>query len=554
MTPDSTPAFDDEYDFVVIGSGGGGMAAALTAAHEGASTVVVEKAASFGGSTGLSGGAIWVPNNPELRRRGHNDSRESILRYLELLTDGEVPRERLEAYVDYGPDAMALLERSPWLAFLWVEGYSDYHPEFEGGRPEGRSVEVPPFDTRKLGALENDLGPNLLVGPMGLWITSKDYHHMAMVTRTWKGRSMIAVSMWRVLSNLFRRRRMATGGRALVARMRLALRDAGVPLWLNSPMTGLIQDTTGRVTGVTIERDGRPLRIGAWRGVLLATGGFEHNAEMRDTYLPDGGQANHSLGAPSNTGDGINAGIELGAAIDFMDDAWWMPSVERPGGSTIPLVSERAIPRQLIVSSDGNRFTNEAAPYVNFVHDQLEGKHLPAWCIMDARTRTRYPFAQIMPGGKIPQPFYDAGIVHRAGTMSELARKIGVNAENLSASVARFNTFAAQGKDEDFSRGDSAYEHYYGDPTLPNPNLDPVGKAPFYAFRIEVGDLGTKGGLVCDEHARVLREDGARIDGLYATGNTSASVMGREYAGPGATIGPSIVFGYLAVLHALGQR
>jgi 3-oxosteroid 1-dehydrogenase len=224
--------------------------------------------------------------------------------------------------------------------------------------------------------------------------------------------------------------------------------------------------------------------------------------------------------------------------------------VRHPAGAVIPLVSERCIPPSVIVNAAGVRFTNESAPYVNFVHDQLAGGHVPVWFVMDAKARARYPFAQILPGLPVPAEFYEAGIAFRADTLAELAGTIGVPPEALTATVDRFNGFARVGVDADFGRGDSAYDRYYGDPTLTNPNLDVIEKAPFYAFRIEAGDLGTKGGVVCDEHSRVLRADGNAIAGLYATGNVSASVMGNEYAGPGATIGPAIVFGYLAARHA----
>lgn len=542
--------WDAEFDFVVVGSGAGGMAAALTAADAGLSTVIVEKGKRFGGSTAISGGGIWIPNNPTLRAKGHDDSRESIRRYLDLLTEGRVPAARLDALVDHGPAAMELLERSRWMRFFWTKGYADYHPELEGGRPLGRSIEAKPFDTRKLGEDEQFQRPNSMKGSLGLWVTAKDYHDLAMVKRTWRGRRASVVAAWRVSSNVVRRRHMATGGRALVARMRMALKDAGVPLWLRTPLTDLVQDESGAVLGIEVTREGTTQRIRARHGVLLATGGFDHNPQLREQYLPEGGRVDYSAGARENVGDGIVLGQQAGAALDLMDDAWWMPSVRHPAGAVIPLVSERCIPPSVIVNDSGVRFTNESAPYVNFVHDQLAGGHVPAWFVMDAKARSRYPFAQILPGMPVPKEFDEAGIAFRADTLGGLAEQIGVPADALAATVERFNGFARTGVDADFGRGRSAYDRYYGDPTLTNPNLDVIEKGPFYAFRIEAGDLGTKGGVVCDEHSQVLREDGSVIPGLYATGNVSASVMGNEYAGPGATIGPAIVFGYLAAQRA----
>ncbi|QCQ92801.1 FAD-binding protein [Rhodococcus sp. SGAir0479] len=539
--------FDTVVDFLIVGSGGGGMVAGITAADRGMSALIVDKGKTFGGSTAISGGGIWIPNAPVLQRKGApRDSRESIRRYLDIVTEGKVSADRLDAYVDNGPKMMELLERSPHIEFYWVKGYSDYHPEYDGGRPLGRTVECTPFDTRKLGEDEKFQRPNSMKGPLGLWVTSKDYHDLAMVKRTWAGRRASLVAAWRVSSNMIRRRHMSTGGRALVARMRMALKDAGVPLWLKTSMTELITDDNGAVVGALVEKDGKTVRIGARKGVLLATGGFEHNEAMRAQYLPERGVENISMGARENVGDGIVAGQKLGAAVDLMDDAWWMPSVKHPMGAVIPLVSERSIPPSVIVNKDGKRFTNESAPYVNFVHDQLEGGHVPAYFIMDSKARARYPFAQVLPGAPFPQGFYDEGIVHKADSLSELAGKIGVPAQNLLETVDRFNGYARTGKDEEFGRGDSAYDQYYGDPTMKNPAMDEIVKGPFYAVRIEAGDLGTKGGLMTDAKAHVLREDGSVIDGLYAVGNTAASVMANEYAGAGATIGPSMVFGYVA--------
>ena len=546
--------WDRRVDFLVVGSGGGGMTAALAAADAGLDTLVIDKSRYFGGTTGISGGGVWVPGNPTLRRSGQDDDREAVRTYLRLITGGRTPGARIDAFVDNGPAAMEFLEQSRWMRFFWVKGYADYHPEVEGGRAEGRAVEARPFDTRGLGEDEAFLRPNGMKGPLGLWVTAKDYHDLAMAKRTWRGRRASLVAAWRVSSNLVRRRHMATTGRALVARLRLALRDAGVPLWLETPMTELVVDEHGAVGGVVAERHGRTVRIGARWGVLLATGGFDHNAEMRRRYLPEGGRPDHSGGVPENVGQGITAGLRAGAAVDLMDDAWWMPSVRHPAGAVIPLVSERSIPPSLIVSGrTGRRFTNESAPYVNFVHDQLAGGHVPLWFVMDAKARARYPFAQVLPGAEFPRAFYEAGIAHRAATLSALADRIGVPADALAETVERFNGFARDGRDADHGRGDSAYDRYYGDPTLPNPTLDVIDRPPFHAIRVEAGDLGTKGGLTCDECSRVLRADGSVIAGLYATGNTTASVMGNDYPGPGGTIGPSIVFGYVAARHAAGR-
>ena len=542
--------WDEEYDVVVVGSGGGGMAAALTAHHEGLSCLVVEKGSKFGGSTAISGGAIWIPNNPVLRRLGHDDSRDSVLTYLTKLTEGTIDPVRLEAYVDHGPAVIELLERSKWMRWTWMKGYPDYHPELEGGRPQGRSIESKPINTRKLGEDEKAQRPNSLKGPLGLWITGREYKDLAMAKRTWAGRRASLVAAWRVSSNAVARRHMATGGRALVARLRLALKDAGVPLQLRTAMTELVTED-GRVTGLVVtSKEHGVKRIRARKGVLLACGGFEHNPQMREQYLPDGAHPDFSSGAPQNTGDGHRAALALGAAVDLMDDAWWMPSIRHPAGASVPLVSERAIPCSVIVTGEGTRFTNESLPYVTFVHRQLAGRHEPIWFVMDAKARARYPFAQVLPGVPFSKAYYEAGVIHRADTLAELAASIAVPADALEATVARWNGFAASGVDEDFGRGSSAYDRYYGDPTLKNPCIDSIDKGPFYGIRVEVGDLGTKGGLVTDEHGRVQRTDGTFIDGLYATGNAAASVMGPEYAGPGATIGPSMVFGYLAVKHA----
>jgi 3-oxosteroid 1-dehydrogenase len=549
--------WDQSFDVVVVGSGAGGMTAALTANAGGASVVLIEKADRYGGSTALSGGGVWAPNNPTLLRQGIGDDPDDVRRYLHAVVGDRVPAARLDTFAAAAPLALEFLEKQgPHMRFFWCRGYSDYHPEYPGGRPNGRSIEALPFDKRQLGPMEPELLQTGMQGPAGLWVTATDFHDLNQATRTWVGKKALLRAAGRVASNVVRRRRMATTGTALIGRLRLTMAEAGIDLWLSTPVKALVS-RDGRVTGVEIERDGRVQRIEARSGVILATGGFDHDPELRAKYLPTVDQ-DWSMGAPSNTGDGIRLGEQIGAALDLMDDAWWMPAIEQPKGRLFPLVSERSMPGSIIVNQAGRRFTNESAPYVNFIHDQLrlereEGGHVPVWFVMDQRARQRYNFAAIPAYQPLPKSWYGIGTVHSSSTIEGLAAKIGVPAEALAATVERFNAAARRGRDDDFQRGDSAYDRYYGDPTLPNPCLNELVKAPYYAAKVVPGDLGTKGGLLTDEHARVLKEDGSVVDGLYAVGNTSASVMGNEYAGAGATIGPSLTFGWVAARHATGE-
>jgi len=548
---DQGDAWDHQVDFLVVGSGCGGFTAALTAHCHGLNTLIIEKAGVYGGSTALSGGNVWVPNNPTLRRVGLADSRGDVRKYLDAIVGDRVPTANLDAFIDNGPRAMEFLERaSPHLRFQWCTGYSDYHPELPGGRARGRTIEPMPFDLKKLGDDEKRLRPAALATPGGLFVTSKEFARLNMVMRTWSGRRAAMQTVGRAVKGMMLRRHMDTLGRALIGRLRLAAKDAGIPLWLDTPLQSLITDESGAVRGVCAQRAGSIVRIRARRGVLLATGGFEHNGEMRKRFLREGGKDNYSAGSPDNTGDGISAGQVVGGATDLMDDAWWMPAFRRPDGLMSVLVSERSIPRSIIVNQAGRRFVNEAAPYVTFVHRQLAGGHDPIWFVFDRKAKNRYQFGGVMPGQKFPGDWFTSGLMHRADTLDALASAIGLPAPALRETVARFNEFARDGKDRDFGRGGSAYDNYYGDPTLPHPTMDLIDSAPYYAARIQAGDLGTKGGLVYNANGQVLRADGTVIAGLYATGNTSAAVMGNDYAGAGATIGPAMVFGFIGARHA----
>jgi 3-oxosteroid 1-dehydrogenase len=376
---------------------------------------------------------------------------------------------------------------------------------------------------------------------------------MSLAMRTFRGPlTTLRIVLGRML-NLLLRRRMYAMGAALAIGLRKGLLDAGVPIWYDSELTELLVEGD-RVTGVRLLREGKALTVQARHGVVLGSGGFEKNLEMREEYQRSPITTDWTTGAESNTGGGIAAGIAAGAEVALMEDAWWGPTIPLTGGPYFCL-SERNLPGSIIVNQAGRRYANEASPYVDAVHAMYDGEaatgvtHIPSWMVLDQRYRNRYLFAGLGPRQPFPGRWYKHGTLFRSDTVEGLAEQIGVDPAGLAETVTRFNEMARTGVDTDFQRGGSAYDKYYGDPTnKPNPCLGPIDQAPFYAVKIVPGDLGTKGGVVTDEHARALRPDGSVIAGLYAAGNASAAVMGHTYAGAGSTIGPAIVFGYLAAL------
>jgi 3-oxosteroid 1-dehydrogenase len=543
---------DAEFDFVVVGSGAAGLTAALTAALAGLRPVVLEKTEFYGGSTARSGGGVWIPGNAALRKAGQTDTPADAASYLAYVAGEETPESLRNAFLEHGPAMLDLVLAHTPLKLEWVPNYSDYYPEAPGGKPAGRSVEPALMDTRLIGADIAQLRPPYLPAPVGITVTQANYRWMSLGTSHRRALTTTARVTGRMIVSKLRKRQLLSMGQALAAALRAGLTQANVPVWLNTPMTGLkIED--GRVVGVEVLRDNAAAVVRASRGVLLATGGFERNAEMRQRYQSAPIGPDWTVGSPGNTGDGILAGEVAGGVLALMDDAWWGPSIPLASGPIFCL-AERSLPGSLFVNTAGERFVNEAAPYVDAVHAMYDkhtddNPHIPCWMITDQRYRNRYVFTGMPPRKPLPRRWYKSGVVFKADSLAELADQIGVSADGLTKTVEKFNEFARTGKDTDFGRGDSAYDHYYGDPNCkPNPNLAALAQPPFYAIKIVPGDLGTKGGLRTDERARVLRADGTVIDGLYAAGNTSALVMGRSYAGPGATIGPAMTFGYLAAL------
>ncbi|MFL9856584.1 FAD-binding protein [Paraburkholderia madseniana] len=562
--------WDASYDFVVVGSGGGSMCAALACKTAGKEALIIEKQGKVGGSTGYSGGVWWLPNNHVMKRHGVNDSYERARQYFDAAVTYQGPgtsAARREAYLRTGPKMAEFLEQQG-MQFVYADGWSDYYDTLPGGEPRGRSLLAKLFDIRELGEwapkLSRYKGPSIPAN-------SNEFTELFLLKRTWGGKRKAMQLAGRMLYQKITGKELVSNGAALQGRMlKMALR-ADIPIWTDTPVRELIVEE-GRVTGVVAIRNGREMRVRAREGVLLNAGGFSHNADMRRKYQPQPSSSNWTNANPGDTGEVLEAAVGLGAAVDCMEEAWWvvtslgpnetLPEGARaPDGSPLPFMHhlDLSLPFSIMVDQDGERFCDEAGAYMEigqrmYRRQKETGKAVPAWVVMDSRQRKYYPWGSAMQG-QIPQQWLDSGYMIKAGSIEELAAKCGIDAAGLQETVTRFNGFCATGVDSDFGRGSRAFDRCHGDPTIkPNPNLGPIEQAPFYAVRMYPGDVGTAGGLVTDEYARVLKEDGSLIPGLYATGNCTASVVGRCYPGAGSSIGASFVFGYIAALHASGAQ
>lgn len=517
MTAHDTP-FDETVDVIVAGSGGG-IAGAYTAAREGLSVALVEATDKFGGTTAYSGGGgLWYPCNAVLRRAGSDDTIEQALTYFHSVVGDRTPRELQDAYVRGGAELIDYLEADDSFRFT-VLPWPDYYGKAPGARLDGLRHIVPkaipgerlgqyahavrgPLDNDRLGAAAPDL---------------------------------------------------LTGGRALIGRFLAALsRFPNAKLYRNAELTELITED-GAVVGAVVRRDGDPIRMRARRGVLLATGGFEHNGQLRELYgVP--GSVRDTMGAPGNTGAAHEAAIRAGADTDLMDQAWWSPGLTHPDGrSAFALWFTGGI----FVNQAGKRFVNESAPYDRIgreiIHEMADGRlSVPYWMVYDDRDGDIPPVKATNVSMVEPDSYRTAGLWRSAETLAELAEAIDVPAAALVATVSRYNEMVAKGVDDDFGRGDEAYDRAFSGG---EPPLVPIDKPPFHAAAFGLSDLGTKGGLRTDTHARVLNAGGVPITGLYAAGNTMAAVSGTTYPGGGNPIGASMLFSHLAALHmAQGNR
>ncbi len=557
--------WDEEVDVLVVGSGAGGMTAAVAAADMHGKVLVIEKSDEYGGTSATSGGGIWIPNSPLGLAEGLEDSDEDAFRYIRPQSTPNVPDSLIRSYVRRAPEMLAWLHEKTPVRFTSVL-YPDYHVEYPGGKLGYRTHLPVPFDGRQLGADILKLrAPSPAASLFGIinWRFDETYTLLFRPKGWYKA---LAKMFWRYGSDLPHRflsikDRHLTLGNALIGGLRLALKQRDVPVRLKTGLVELVREGNV-VTGAIVERNGKRTHIHARRGIVLAAGGFERNAEMRRRYLPGSDDPTMSGSQVNNTGDAIVAAEKAGAGLRNMQSTWAAPVFRVPGEARARLSAiDRALPGCIMVNQAGRRYLNEAASYhvvgqQMMANDRPGAGTQPSWMIFDATFRYKYPMGPLLP--LIPDALQPKGvreIMHKADDIAALAAKIGVPAETLVATVTRFNGDALKGVDSEFDRGGPAYDKMYGDPRVqPNPTLAPIVKAPFYAFPIYGGDIGTNGGIVTDEEARVLDEAGAVIGGLYAVGNNAASVMGESYPGAGVTLGPAMTFGYVAGRHAMGAN
>lgn len=504
----------ETVDVVVVGSGGAALAAAYTAAAGGLRTLVLEKTEFFGGTSAYSGACIWLPGNQALHRAGRTDSAELGMTYFKAVVGDRTPAALQEAYLSTGPELVEFLERDRVLQFEHMP-FPDYF-EAPGRMENGRGIFPAPLPAADLG------------------------------TRLMQLRPPISLDQYGVVQD----REVLIGGQALIGRFLLALDATGnADLRTGARMRSLIVED-GRVTGVVAETGGTVTRVRAERGVVLAAGGFECDDELRALHhdLPGGQWTSAAPG--SNTGDALAAVQAVGASVDLMDEAWWCPATLFPNGRAAFTLGLRG---GILVNAAGERFANESLPYDRMGHEIRRGhatgvSHIPAWFVFDDRFDNIPAICQPAPD---PEAFREAGLWRTAGTLAELADLIKVPADALESTVERFNGFAASGVDADFHRGEDPFDRFFAAGDGPNPCLIPIDRGPFHAVQIVLGDLGTKGGARIDTEGRVLDESGTPIPGLYAAGNSAASVAGHVYPGPGTPLGSGMVFGYRAARHLL---
>jgi len=542
-------SFDAEYDLVVLGSGASGMTAALVATIEGARVLVLESTARVGGTSARSSGTLWIPQAGDT----------AAATYLDALVGDKADRRLRQAFLSAGPGLIAYLEKHAGFKFRRYTEQPDYRQELPGAAEGMRPLEAPGFDGRLLGDQFERLGWPLrelmLFG--GMMVTRPEAARLLRAGRSFDGTLLGARLTLRYLADRLRypRGTRLVLGNALVARLFKELLDWQVPVWREALTERLIVDEG--VCGALVHRAGKPIRVRAHRGVVLAGGGFPASAALREKHFPRP-VARYTAACDGCVGDTLRLGQEVGGVLarSSEDNALWFPSsvATRQDGTTAVyphIVLDRAKPGLIAVGRSGQRFTDEAASYHEFTRAMVRTGNNPAWLVCDRRFVWKYGLGMIRPMTLRLGRYLASGYLRAASSLEALAGAIGVDREGLLDAVRRHDEFARTGADSDFGKGGNAYDRANGDPAQkPNPCIGPIERAPFYAVRVEPTPLGTSLGLRTNANAQVCDAAGNPIPGLYAAGNDMQSVMGGEYPGAGAQLGPGMTFGYLAALHA----
>ncbi|MDQ4420357.1 FAD-dependent oxidoreductase [Sphingobium sp. DEHP117] len=552
-------AFDETFDFVVVGSGAGSMAAALMMRSQGKSVVILEKTDLIGGTTARSGGAMWLPNNRFMKQAGIDESDEKAKLYFDAVVGdhNDTPgasRERRHGYIEQSPQLVDFLV-GQGVKLQAARYWPDYYDELSGGLAVGRTVVAQLFNVNELGPWRKKLRPGWI--PMAVLV--EDAFALQHVKQSWRLKRMAAKVGWKMFTAKLTGKQWVTAGEALQGRMLQASLKAGTDIRTDAAVTELIvQDDA--VKGVVITRGGIPWRIAGRLGVLVNAGGFSRNQRMRDKYQP-GTSVEWTSTCPGDTGEMIEEMMRHGAAVAQMDEMVGSQTAMVPGIGEHDIKPGvhlfTGLPHVIVIDQSGVRYMNESGSYMEYCQHMLERNRtvpaVPSWALFDTNAITRYMLAETLPGARKPKRWFDEGFLVKADDLDEMARRLGMEATTLRNTVERFNGFVDRKVDEDFHRGERSYDRFIGDPfNSPTPTLGKIERAPFYAFRVYPGDVGTYGGVVTDVRARVLKEDGTAIPGLYATGISTASVMGRKYPGAGASVGPSLLWGYVAAKDALG--
>ena len=559
-----------EVDVLVVGSGAGGLATAVAAAHRRLEVLVVEKEPLFGGTTARSGGWMWIPGNGPAMRAGVEDSAAKARIYLEHETGAHFDPERIDAFLEAGPKAVAFFEENTELQFDLGPFFADYHPDAPGGMDGGRSIVARPFDGRELGDEIRRLRPPLAeITFLGMMIGSgKELLHFFNVMRSPVSAFYVARLFVKFLRDMafYGRPMRLMNGNALVGRLAKSAFNKNVPIWTHAPVRQLLRDDSGRVIGARVERRDGPIEVFARNGVVLAAGGFPQDVLRRKELMPHSptGYEHVSPAPPGNTGDGLRLGEAIGGVVDtsLPHAAAWAP-ISRPlmpDGTlgTFPHFVDRSKPGVIAVTRSGRRFVNEANSYHDFClamvarcreEDGPNGEPA-AWFITDHRAVRKYGLGFAKPAPVPLKSLIRSGYLLTAKTLADLAAQIGADPVQLAKTVAEFNGPAMRGEDPQFGKGTTSYNRSLGDPEQkPNPCIAPLKDGPFYAVRLYVGDLGTFAGLKTNANAQVLDDAGHPLGGLYSVGNDAASIMGGNYPGGGITLGPALAFGYIAARH-----